>query len=198
MIGEKLILLIFDIAIILGVLKAIFIISGKKVMYCQKYIQAINNIFIWTIIVFPQIDFYQKDFINSSQFYGFLAMYTVIMIPLFIWAYKRHKYRFYILNVESEDVENIIEKYLDKEDIKYEKRPEEIYLNEYNKYIYIRGTLDIYLICKEIKELYFYEELIRYIKDNLKYTKKKNISLSLLVEVILVIAACFIRFKILA
>ncbi|MFR9070387.1 MAG: hypothetical protein ACLVIU_08515, partial [Paraclostridium sp.] len=97
--------------------------------------------------------------------------FSIVFLLIFIWGYRKNKHIYSIHNVKKTDVINIIEEYLEIKNIKYEVREDEIYLPEFYKTILIDSLMSISLDFKDIKDIDFYNDLVKKIKSGIKEIK---------------------------
>lgn len=166
-------MLVINLMIIVLLIYSIVLLSGVKIMFNRRYIQLIISIFIMYNPISSLIEGYKLGYTVISS----IIIVTILFLLLFIWGYRRNKYMYLIHNVKKSDVVNIIEKYLETKNIKYEVKDEEIYLPELYKSIFVKGLTGIHLDCIEIKDFDFYNELIDNVKTCIKEIKQRYFSI---------------------
>ena len=117
-----------------------------------------------------------KIMINDKYFqFIFLVFLNCIQLLNLIKGYNTYIYS--IHNDKEKDILNIIKKYLERKNIKYELSNEEIYLIDIDKSIYFSSLMKITLDCREIKNTNFYNELLDEIKVEIKEIKQRYFSI---------------------
>lgn len=140
-------MIIFDLMLVWLVITTITLLSGAKIMYTPKYSQVIMFIVIMYINLSNLVEGYKLGYIGISSIIAF----CIVTLLIFIWGYRKNKYRYSIHNVKEKDVINIIENYLERKNLKYEVKNDEIYLLDIDNNIYVRSLMEITLDCREIK-----------------------------------------------
>ena len=180
----------FDFLIAIALIITITLLSGTKIMINSKYTQLISFI----IIMYPQllnfIEGYNLGYIGITNIIAIFAVFLLI----FIWGYRRNRYKYVIHNVEEQDVRNIIENYLDRKSMKYEVRNEEINLADFNNSIYVRSSIETTLDCREIKHTNFYNELVDEVKVGIKNIKRRYFSMEGVLYLIFTLFLIWVRF----
>lgn len=166
------------------------LLSGVKIMYNPKYFQLIIAIFVMYMPISSLIEGYKLGEIGIN----FVMIMSVIILLAIIWSYKRSKHMYFIHNVKENDVINIIEKYLERKNIKYEVRNEEIYFPDLYKTIFVRHLMQTTLDCKGIKDADFYNELINSVRIGIKEIKQRYFSMEGLFNLVFVLFFCWIGF----
>ncbi len=162
-------MIIFDLMIVALLIITIALLSGVKIMFKPRYVQSISIIFLMYTQLANLIEGYKLGYIGITSIIAF----TIAILLIFIWGYRRNKYIYSIHNVKENDVINIIEKYLERKNIKYEVINEEIYLPDTDNNIYIRSLMETTLDCRKIKNSYFYNELVDEVKVGIKEIKQR-------------------------
>ena len=159
-------MLAINITIILLIIgmEIIHLLSRKKLILNQ----VLTPLAIFILIVYNQISQliydYELGYIGIKNIIIVLVLFLLILI----WGYRRNRHIYSIYNTKKDNVLDIIENYLQIKDIKYELKEDEIYLKEFDKYIYIYGLLRVNLNCIEIKDMNFYEDFINNIKFKIR------------------------------
>lgn len=167
------IMIIFDLMIVILLIISITLLSGVKIMINDKYFQFIFLVFLTCIQLLNLIKGYKLGEIGIIT----MIAISILFLLLFIWGYKRNTYIYSIHNVKEKDILNIIKKYLERKNIKYELSNEEIYLIDIDKSIYFSSLMKITLDCREIKNTNFYNELLDEIKVEIKEIKQRYFSI---------------------
>ena len=149
-------MIIFDLMLVWLVITTITLLSGAKIMYTPKYSQVIMFIVIMYINLSNLVEGYKLGYIGISSIIAF----CIVTLLIFIWGYRKNKYRYSIHNVKEKDVINIIENYLERKNLKYEVKNDEIYLLDIDNNIYVRSLMEITLDCREIKNTDFCNEIV--------------------------------------
>ena len=97
-------MIIFDLMLVWLVITTITLLSGAKIMYTPKYSQVIMFIVIMYINLSNLVEGYKLGYIGISSIIAF----CIVTLLIFIWGYRKNKYRYYIHNVKEKDVINII------------------------------------------------------------------------------------------
>lgn len=180
----------FDFIIAIALIITITLLSGTKIMLNSKYTQLISFI----IIMYPQllnfIEGYNQGYIGITPI---IVIFSVFLL-IFIWGYRRNRYKYVIHNIEEQDIRNIIENYLDRKSINYEVRNEEINLMDFNNSIYVRSSIETTLDCREIKHTNFYDELLYEIRVGIKSIKKRYFSIEGVIYLIFTLFLIWVRF----
>ncbi len=166
-------MIIFDLMLVGLIIITITLLSGVKIMYTPKYAQVIMFIVIMYTPFSTLVEGYKLGYTGISSIIAF----CMVMLLIFIWGYRKNKYRYSIHNVKEKDVINIIESYLEGKNLKYEVRNDEIYLLDLEKNIYVRSLMEITLDCREIKNTDFYNEIVEEVKVGIKEIKQRYFSI---------------------
>lgn len=166
-------MIIFDLMIVILLIISITLLSGVKIMINDKYFQFIFLVFLTCIQLLNLIKGYKLGEIGIIT----MIAISILFLLLFIWGYRRNTYIYSIHNVKEKDILNIIKKYLERKNIKYEVSNEEIYLLDIDKSIYFSSLMKITLDCREIKNTNFYNELLDEIKVEIKEIKQRYFSI---------------------
>ena len=166
-------MIIFDLMIVALFIMSVILLSGVKIMFNSKYFQLIIAIFIMYTPISELIEGYKLKYIDINS----IIIINIIPLLIVIWGYRRNKYIYSIHNVKEDDVMNIIEKYLERKNIKYEVRSEEIYFPDICKTIFVRSSIEITLDCRDIKYMDFYNELVEEVRAAIKEVKKRHFSM---------------------
>ena len=166
-------MIIFDLMIVALFIMSVILLSGVKIMFNSKYFQLIIPIFIMYTPISELIEGYKQNYIDINS----VIIISIIFLLIVIWGYRRNKYIYSIHNVKEDDVMNIIEKYLERKNIKYEVRGEEIYFPDICKTIFVRSSIEITLDCRDIKYMDFYNELVEEVRAAIKEVKKRHFSM---------------------
>lgn len=102
-----------------------------------------------------------------------IIIFCIVFLLIFIWGYRRNKHIYSIHNVKQKDVINIIKRYFKIKNIKYEAKEDEIYLPEAYKSIFVNGSIEIRLDCRNIKDMDFYNELVENVRVGIKKIKRR-------------------------
>ena len=167
-------MIIFDLMIVALFIMSVILLSGIKIMFNSKYFQLIIAIFIMYTPISELIEGYKLKYIDINS----IIIINIIPLLIVIWGYRRNKYIYSIHNVKEDDVMNIIEKYLERKNIKYEVRGEEIYFPDICKTIFVRSSImEITLDCRDIKYVDFYNELVEEVRAGIKEIKQRHFSM---------------------
>lgn len=158
---------IYGLLVIASILFSIVIFTGRRVMLKYNYF---NSLLFLMVISSPL----NIAFENPKEDYMYILITLIIFVPMYIFFISVRKESYLIENVKVKDLINIITKYFDDNNINYEVEKKEIYLSKYYKTIDITGNKELILDLKEIKKLNFYEELLEYIKCEIKDIKEKS------------------------
>ena len=109
-------MIIFDLMIVILLIISITLLSGVKIMINDKYFQFIFLVFLNCIQLLNLIKGYKLGEIGIIT----MIAISILFLLLFIWGYKRNTYIYSIHNVKEKDILNIIKKYLERKNIKYE------------------------------------------------------------------------------
>lgn len=164
-------MLIINLMIIMLFLYSIILLSGKTIIFKHIYTQVLLFLFIIYTPLSKLIEGYKLKYTGISS----IIIFSIVFLLIFIWGYKRNKYMYSIHNVKQEDIINIIEEYLKIKNKKYEIKENEIYFPELYKTIFLNGLIEISLDCRDIKDMYFYNELIDKIKIGIKEINQRKI-----------------------
>ena len=134
-------MIIFDLMLVWLVITTITLLSGAKIMYNPKYSQVIMFIVVMYINLSNLVEGYKLGYIGISS----IVAFCIVTLLIFIWGYRKNKYRYSIHNVKEKDVINIIESYLERKNLKYEVKNDEIYLLDIDNNIYVRSLMEITL-----------------------------------------------------
>ena len=167
------IVIIFDLMIVALFIMSVILLSGVKIMFNSKYFQLIIAIFIMYTPISELIEGYKLRYIDINS----IIIISIIFLLIVIGGYRRNKYIYSIHNVKEDDVMNIIEKYLERKNIKYEVRSEEIYFPHICKTIFVRSSMEITLDCRDIKYVDFYNELVEEVRCGIKEIKQRHFSI---------------------
>ena len=166
-------MIIFDLMIVALFIMSVILLSGVKIMFNSKYFQLIIAIFIMYTPISELIEGYKLKYIDINS----IIIINIIPLLIVIWGYRRNKYIYSIHNVKEDDVMNIIEKYLERKNIKYEVRSEEIYFPDICKTMFVRSSMEITLDCRDIKCVDFYNELVEEVRAGIKEIKQRHFSM---------------------
>ena len=106
-----------------------------------------------------------------------LVWLVITTITLLSGAKIMYNPKYSIHNVKEKDVINIIESYLERKNLKYEVKNDEIYLLDIDNNIYVRSLMEITLDCREIKNTDFCNEIIDEVKMGIKEIKQRYFSI---------------------
>lgn len=166
-------MLIINLMIILLFIYSIVLLSGVKIINKSNYTRISLFLFIVYTPMVDLIEGYMLGYIGISNVIAF----SVLFIAIFIWGYRVNKYLYSIHNVKKDDVIDIITSYLETRSIAYEIREVEIYLPDIYRTIYIKGSTEVILDCKEIKDMDLYHEIIKGVSIGIKEIKRKYFSI---------------------
>ena len=183
-------MILLNLMILALLIITITLLSGARIMINHIYFQVIITIFILYPNLLDLIEGYKLGYIGISSILAFI----ILILLFFIWGYRRNKYIYYIHNVEEKDIINIIENYLERKNINYEIKPEEIYLSDTDNNIYIRSLLATTLDYRKIKNNNFYNDLVNEVKIGIKQTKKKYFSMEGVLYLIFTLFLIWVRF----
>ncbi|WP_270942128.1 hypothetical protein [Romboutsia lituseburensis] len=166
-------MLAIDLMMIGLLIFSVILLTGAKIIIKNRYIK--------TIIVLPAIYAPFSNLIEGYMLGEFsitpIIIYIIAMLLIFLWGYKSNKNIYSIHNVKQKDIINIIESYLESKNIKYETTEPEIYLTELYKTIHIDSLTEINLDCRDIKDLYFYHDLVENMRLKIKEIKGRRLFL---------------------
>lgn len=165
------------------------LLSGVKMMYNCKYFQSISTMFIMYIPISSAIEGYRLGEISIK----YVIIISIIFLITLIWTYRGRSHTYSIHNVNEDDVINIIENYLERKNIKYEIRSEEIFLPNLYKTIFVRHAMQTVLDCKGIKDTDFYNELIDSVRVGIKKINKRYFSMEGIFNLIFILFFFWIK-----
>ena len=183
-------MILLNLMILASLIITITLLSGARIMINHIYFQVIITISVLYTNLLNLIEAYKLGYIGISPILAFI----ILSLLFFIWGYRRNKYIYYIHNVEEKDIINIIENYLERKNINYEIKPEEIYLSDTDNNIYIRSLLATTLDYRKIKNNNFYNDLVNEVKIGIKQTKKKYFSMEGVLYLIFTLFLIWVRF----
>ncbi|MGL5315704.1 MAG: hypothetical protein ACRC92_20785 [Peptostreptococcaceae bacterium] len=157
---------IYGFLTIASIVFSVVIFTGRRMIFKYNYFYTL----LFIMIVSGPINIALK---NPDGDYTYLLVILMIFVPMYICIVLTRKETYLLENVKKEKLINIITKFFEDKDIKYEVEGKEIYLPEHNKTIDVKGNYELYLNLREIKKLSFYEELLGTIKFELKNIEKK-------------------------
>ena len=166
-------MIIFDLMIVALFIMSVILLSGIKIMFNSKYFQLIIAIFIMYIPIAELIEGYKQNYIDINS----IIIINIVPLLIVICGYRINRYIYSIHNVKEDDVMNIIEKYLERKNIKYEVRSEEIYFPDICKTMFVRSSMEITLDCRDIKCVDFYNELVEEVRAGIKEIKQRHFSM---------------------
>lgn len=182
-------MIIFDLMLVGLVITTITLLSGAKIMYNPKYSQVIMFIVIMYINLSNLVEGYKLGYIGISS----IVAFCIVTLLIFIWGYRKNKYRYSIHNVKEKDVINIIESYLERKNLKYEVKNDEIYLLDIDNNIYVRSLMEITLDCREIKNTDYCNEIIDEVKMGIKEIKQRYFSIEGMFYLVLTLFFFWVR-----
>ena len=185
------IMIIIDLMLVVLIIITITLLSGAKIMYNQRYLQVITFIVIMYTPLSKLVEGYKLRYIGISTIIAF----CIVMLLIFIWGYRKNKYRYYIHNVKEKDVINIIESYLERKNLKYEVKNDEIYLIDIDSNIYVRSLMEITLDFREIKNTDFCSGIIDEVKMGIKQINQRYFSIEGMLYLVLTLFFFWIRFN---
>ena len=97
------------------------------------------------------------------------------------------------IRMNEKDVINIIENYLERKNLKYEVKNDEIYLLDIDNNIYVRSLMEITLDCREIKNTDFCNEIIDEVKIGIKEIKQRYFSIEGMFYLVLTLFFFWVR-----
>jgi len=162
-------MIIFDLMLVVLIIITIALLSGVKIMFKPRYVQSISIIFLMYTQLSNLIEGYKLGYIGITS----IIAISIVFLLIFIWGHRRNKYIYSIHNVKENDVINIIEKYLERKNIRYEIINEEIYLPDIDNNIYVRSLMETTLDFRKIKHTDFYNELVNEVKVGIKEIKQR-------------------------
>ena len=183
-------MIIFNLMLVAWFVFTVILLSGVKIMYNFKYFQLVLTIFVMYTPISMLIEGYKLGELS----FNYVMIVTLILLIFAIWIYRRRTHLYSIHNVKENDVINIIEKYLERKNIKYETRSEEIYFPEIQKTVFVRHVMQTTLECREIKDTDFYNELVYSVRVGIKEIKTRYFSIEGLFNLVFVLFFCWIRF----
>ena len=183
---------ITSLLIIVLLIFSVTLLSGLKIMINCKYIQTIMFFFI---IYGPFSEL--VEVCKSGYTYDALSIIILIIVLLliFIWGYRRNKYIYSLHNLKQKDVVDIIERYLERRDIKYEIRGNEIQLTELYKVIYVKGQIEVLLDCRQIKDMELYNDILMEVRTKIKDIKKRYFRKEAIIYLILAGILYWVKIK---
>ena len=158
-----------NLMLVIMFINSVILLSGVKMMFNDRYLQIPSSIIPIYLVISSLIEGYKLGEIGISM----IIITSAIFLLILIWGYRRNKYIYSIHNVKQEDVINIIEKYLERQNIKYEINDDEIYLSDTDKSIFVSGFMAVSLDCREIKNLKIYMELVEEVRVGVKKIKQR-------------------------
>ncbi|WP_250675275.1 hypothetical protein LZ906_016785 (plasmid) [Paraclostridium ghonii] len=161
--------MIFNLMIIMLLIYSVVLLSGVKMMFNSKYFSVITFLFI---MYYPFLNLIEGCKLGYTST-GDIIIFSIVFPLIFIWGYRRNKHIYSISNVKKDDVINIIKGYLEIKNIKYEVKEIGLYLPEFNKNIIVDNFSETSLDCREIKGIYFYNELVEKVRVEIKKIKKR-------------------------
>lgn len=185
-------MIIFNLMLVGWFVFTAILLSGVKIMYNCKYFQLILTIFVMYIPISMLIEGYKLGELG----FNYVMIVSLILLVFTIWIYRRRTHLYSIHNVKENDVINIIEKYLERKNIKYEVRNEEIYFPEIQKTVFVRHVMQTTLECRAIKDTDFYHELIDSVRVGIKEINQRYLSMEGLFNLVFVLFFFWIRFTI--
>ena len=185
-------MIIFNLMLVAWFIFTVILLSGVKIMYNSKYFQLIITIFIVYTLIPNLIEGYKLGELNIN----YVVIVSLILLITIIWTYRKSNHTYCIHNVKENDVMSIIENYLDKKNIKYEVKNEEIYFPKINRTLFVRHLMQTTLECRDIKDTDFYNELIDSIRVGIKEINQRYLSMEGLFNLVFVLFFFWIRFTI--
>ena len=174
-------MIIFDLMLVWLVITTITLLSGAKIMYTHKYSQVIMFIVIMYINLSNLVEGYKLGYIGISSIIAF----CIVTLLIFIWGYRKNKYRY--------SIHNIIENYLERKNLKYEVKNDEIYLLDIDNNIYVHSLMEITLDCREIKNTDYCNEIIDEVKMGIKEIKQRYFSIEGMFYLVLTLFFFWVR-----
>ncbi|GAA0703438.1 hypothetical protein GCM10008904_10450 [Paraclostridium ghonii] len=162
-------MLVVNLMIIMLLIYSVVLLSGVKIMFNYKYFKVLLFLFIMYPLFSNLIEEFKLGYTSTGE----IIIFSIVFPLIFILGYTRNKHIYSIYNVKKDDVINIIEGYLETKNIKYEVREEKIYLPEFNKNLIVDNFSETSLNCREIKGIYFYNELVEKVRVEIKKIKKR-------------------------
>lgn len=178
-----------DLLLIMLLILSIVLLSGSKIMFNSKYLQIIMFFFIMYGPFSELIEAYKLG--DRDVF--IIIILIVVLLLIFIWGYRKNKYIYSVQNVKQKDVIDIIEKYLEKRNIKYEVRDDEIQLTDLYKTIYVKGKIEVGLDCREIKDMDIYSDILMEVKVGIKNINKRYFPTGGIIYLILFGIVCWFK-----
>lgn len=158
---------VYVVLMLMSIIFAIVIFTGKRFIF--KYNYSHTLLFIMIISGPLNLALY-----NQEQDYMYLMFIILIFIPIYILVAITRKDTYILENVKVSNLIEIITKYLEDENIKYEVKEKKIFLPEHNKTIDIKGNWELILNLKEIAKLSFSKDMLEYIKKEIKSIKQQS------------------------
>lgn len=175
-------MIIINLMLITLFIFSLILLSRVKIMFDPKYVQILIFIFVVYTPILNLIEGYKLGYTGISS----IIILSIVFLVIFIVGYKRNKHIYSIHNVKQNDVVNIIKEYLEIKNIKYEVVDKEIHLPELCKTILVKGSIEINLDCREIKDMDFYNDLVNEVKVGIKSIKKRYFPIEGILYLILV------------
>jgi len=182
-------MIIFDLMLVVLIIITIALLSGVKIMFKPRYVQSISIIFLMYTQLSNLIEGYKLGYIEITS----IIAISIVFLLIFIWGHRINKHIYSIHNVKENDVINIIEKYLERKNIRYEIINEEIYLPDIDNNIYVRSLMETTLDFRKIKNSYFYNELVDEVKAGIKEIKQRYFPIEGAFYLILTLFCIWIR-----
>ena len=176
-------MLIINLMIITLLIGSVILLSGVKIMFNPKYVQVIMFLFIIYTPFSDLIERYKLGYTSISS----IIIFSIVFLLIFILGYRRNKHIYSIYNVKQKDVIKIIEGYLEVKNIKYEVREKEIYLPEFYKTIFVNILIETTLNCRNIKDIYFYNELVEKVRVEIKEIKRRYFPIEVILNSIYIL-----------
>ena len=183
-------MIVFNLMFVAWFVFIVILLSGVKIMYNLKYFQLVLTVFVMYTPISMLIEGYKL----GEYGFNFTMIVSLILLVFTIWIYRRRTHLYSIHNVKESDVINIIERYLERQNIKYEIRSEEIYFPEIQKTVFVRHVMQTTLECRAIKDTDFYNELVDSVRVGIKEIKIRYLSMEGLFNLVFFLFFCWIRF----
>lgn len=162
-------MLLFNLTIIMLLIYSVVLLSGVKIMFNYKYFKVLLFLFIMYPLFSNLIEEFKLGYTSTGE----IIIFSIVFLLIFILGYTINKHIYSIYNVKKDDVINIIKGYLETKNIKYEVKEIGLYLPEFNKNIIVDNFSETSLNCREIKDIYFYDNLVEKVRVEIKKIKKR-------------------------
>lgn len=180
-----------NLLIIVLIIFSIVSLSGVKIIISCKYTQIMVFFFILYGPILQLIETYKLGYTDALS----IIMLIIVLLVMFVFGYKKNKYIYSVHNVKQNDVIDIIKRYLERTNIKYEIRGNEIQLTEFYKAIYVKGKTEILLDCRQIKDMELYNDILMEVRAEIKNINKRYFPKEAIIYLVLAVILYWIKIK---